>query len=66
MMNLILTNNNSRHTVYCSQYVITNRPVVIAWFEDMQACVTVWAGTLSEKPAPRAAWLIKKQPQNSV
>lgn len=32
-----------------------NIPVVIAWFEEMQAIVTVWAGVLSEKPAPKAA-----------
>ena len=31
-------------------------PVVIAWLEEMQACVTVCAGTRSEIPAPRAAW----------
>ncbi len=28
---------------------------VIAWFEEMQAMVTVWAGVLSEKPAPSMA-----------
>jgi len=33
-----------------------NIPVVIAWFEEMQAMVTVWAGVLSEKPAPKAAY----------
>lgn len=33
-----------------------NIPVVIAWFEEMQAMVTVWAGVLSEKPAPNAAY----------
>ena len=31
-------------------------PVVMAWLEEMQACVTVWAGTRSEIPAPSAAW----------
>lgn len=34
----------------------TNIPVVMAWLEEMQAMVTVWAGVLSEKPAPRAAF----------
>jgi hypothetical protein len=29
--------------------------VVMAWLEEMQAIVTVWAGILSEKPAPSAA-----------
>jgi hypothetical protein len=29
--------------------------VVMAWLEEMQAMVTVWAGIRSEKPAPRAA-----------
>ena len=27
----------------------------MAWLEEMQAMVTVWAGILSENPAPRAA-----------
>lgn len=45
-----------------------NIPVVIAWFEEMQAIVTVWAGVLSEKPAPKAAYgqhkiMIKKPHQ---
>lgn len=31
-------------------------PVVIAWFDEMQAMVTVWQGILSEKPALSAAW----------
>lgn len=31
-------------------------PVVMAWFEEMQAMVTVWAGVLSENPAPKAAY----------
>lgn len=34
---------------------ISNIPDVIAWLEEMQAMVTVWAGILSEKPAPSAA-----------
>ncbi len=29
--------------------------VVMAWLDEMQAMVTVWAGIRSEKPAPRAA-----------
>merc|ERR1719187_2106489 len=29
--------------------------VVMAWLDEMQAMVTVWAGMRSEKPAPRAA-----------
>lgn len=31
-------------------------PDVIAWFEEMQAWVTVWAGIHSGKPAPSAAF----------
>ena len=31
------------------------RQVVMAWLEEMQAMVTVWAGMRSENPAPRAA-----------
>ena len=31
------------------------KQVVMAWLEEMQAMVTVWAGIRSEKPAPRAA-----------
>lgn len=31
-------------------------PEVIATLEEMQAMVTVWAGILSEKPAPKADW----------
>ena len=34
---------------------INMSPVVMAWFEDTQAWVTVWAGILFEMPAPRAA-----------
>ena len=30
-------------------------PDVIAWFDEMQAIVTVWQGILSEKPALSAA-----------
>lgn len=43
--------------IFCSFLVI---PEVIAWLEEMQAMVTVWAGILSEKPAPKAAWNHKK------
>lgn len=28
----------------------------MAWLDEMQAMVTVWAGILSENPAPNAAW----------
>ena len=35
---------------------VADWPVVMAWLEEMQACVTVWAGVWREKPAPRAAW----------
>ena len=31
-------------------------PDVIAWFDEMQAIVTVWQGILSEKPALSAAY----------
>lgn len=40
--------------------LLVNIPVVIAWFEEMQAMVTVWAGVLSEKPAPKAAYEQKR------
>lgn len=33
-------------------------PVVMAWLEEMQACVTVWAGMRLEIPAPKAAFRI--------
>ncbi len=33
------------------------RQAVMAWFELMQAMVTVWAGMRSLNPAPRAASL---------
>ena len=36
-----------------------NEPVVMAWFDDMQAIVTVCAGTDSEKPAAIAACKIR-------
>lgn len=37
-------------------------PVVMAWLEEMHAIVTVWAGILSENPAPRAAYNKKTLP----
>lgn len=40
---------------------VENSPEVIAWLEEMQAMVTVWAGILSENPAPKAAWNDSKQ-----
>lgn len=43
------------HTLYCMV------PEVIAWFDEIQAMVTVWHGVLSEKPAPSAAWWPKTQ-----
>jgi len=30
---------------------VESLPVVMAWLDEMQACVTVCAGVLSEKPA---------------
>ena len=37
----------------CSMFYV---PDVIAWFDEMQAIVTVWQGILSEKPALSAAY----------
>ncbi len=39
----------------CVEISFSDIPEVIAWLEEMQAMVTVWAGILSEKPAPSAA-----------
>lgn len=45
----------------CIQYPLSSQnvrsvPVVIAWLEEIHAIVTVWAGVLSENPAPSAAY----------
>ena len=50
--------NSTPPAITASVYpvAIIPMPVVMAWLDEMQACVTVWEGVNWEKPAPRAAY----------
>ena len=52
--------NMLKYLIYLSLFSEkVNEPVVMAWFDDIQAIVTVCAGTDSEKPAAMAACKIR-------
>jgi len=57
---MILSYQGCLNQIGIHQYEV---PDVIAWLEEMQACVTVWAGVLSENPALNIAWKASRRCQ---